>query len=163
MSRMDIIQVFYFIFNVLLPDIKIGRNSRNMRNLKDIWIRSNYTITFRFLFSVYGIIITKMPESFDCIQFRRIHEAQDDNGKEMNRNIVLMEKVNYSCGKLALLALIALLMERTYGIFNHYLDYPTYFETRYVSQFYAQMPALTICPLIGYNETILQVNSYNTK
>lgn len=98
-----------------------------------------------------------MAKIFDLLQFRKIPETQDEDKKETNKIWFCLEITNHWAGKLALIALIALLMERTYGIVNHYLEYPTYFETRYVSQFYAQMPALTICPLIGYNESILQV------
>ena len=100
-----------------------------------------------------------MPESFKFMQFRKINDIEDDDNEKMNDRFYWLRCINIGVGKLVLFILIALLMERTYGTVNHYLECPTYFETRYVSQFYAQMPAITICPLIGYNESVLKVVS----
>ena len=98
-----------------------------------------------------------MAESFSFMQFRRIHEFEDNDRQETNKQVAWLEKINSAIGKIVLLGLIALLIDRTYGTIEHYLDYPTYFETRYVSQFHAQMPALTICPLVGYKVSVLKV------
>ena len=91
--------------------------------------------------------------------FRKIHEFQDNDEKVTNSQVIYLERVSYGVGKLALFVVITLFSERTYGLFKDYLDYTTYFETRYVSQFYAQMPALTICPLFGYKVPVLKVRS----
>ena len=98
-----------------------------------------------------------MAKSFNLVQFRKIDEIEDDNSEMRGHKLVWLETINNGVGKTVLVVLITLLMERTYGTITHYLEYPTYFETRYVSQFYAQMPAITICPMIGYNESVLKV------
>ena len=75
-------------------------------------------------------------------------------------NLDLFQRV---FGKLALITLIAFTLERTYGTFVNYFRYPTYFETRYVAQFYAQMPAFTMCSLLGYKSHVLMVRIQKLK
>ena len=70
---------------------------------------------------------------------------------------IYLDRFQRVFGKLALITLVAYTLERTYGTFDNYFRYPTYFETRYVSQFYAQTPAFTMCSLRGYKSDVLMV------
>ena len=83
--------------------------------------------------------------------------AEDKERDSIDRRIFYLETFRSAVGKISLIVLITVLLERTYGTISHYLHYPTYFEVRYVSQFYAQMPALTMCPMNGYKSTVLKV------
>ena len=83
--------------------------------------------------------------------------VKHDVEETMCRKISHLERFRCVFGKVVVIVLISFLLERTYGTMCHYFEHPTYFETRYVSQFYAQMPALTMCPLKGYKPSVLKV------
>ena len=80
-----------------------------------------------------------------------------ESKERMPSTITCLERFRSIFGKVALIALTGFLFERTYGTLCHYFENPTYFETRYVRQFHAQMPALTMCPLKGYKPLVLKV------
>ena len=84
-------------------------------------------------------------------------KRESDNIKGDRSRKIYLDRFQRVFGKLALTVLIAYTLERTYGTFANYFHYPTYFETRYVSQFYAQMPAFTMCSLLGYKSHVLMV------
>ena len=84
-------------------------------------------------------------------------KLKSDNIKGDMSQKIYLDLFQRVFGKLALITLIAYTLERTYGTFVNYSRYPTYFETRYVSQFYAQMPAFTMCSLLGYKSHVLMV------
>ena len=105
-------------------------------------------------YSAIPIELFKVGQYFTC----RHSEVKKDVPKRETNGTSWMHNLCFLSGKLAFIVLVVLLIERTYGTFVHYLQYPTYFETRYVSQFHAQMPALTICPLKGYKENVLKVS-----
>ena len=91
-----------------------------------------------------------------CFPFGHSEFKKNIRKQEKTRT-AWMERIRFLFAKLSLIVLIGLCIERTYGTFVTYLEYPTYFETRFVSQFHAQMPALTICPQTGYKENVLKV------
>ena len=95
-----------------------------------------------------------MVESFTLNNKESPQEAEET----MRFKISYLERFRFVFGKVVLIVLIAFLFERTYGTMCHYFDHPTYFETRYVSQFHAQMPALTMCPQKGYKPSVLKVD-----
>ena len=101
--------------------------------------------------SYYLMFLTRTYFPFRHSEFNTDIRKQDRNGTSW------MERIRFLFAKLSLIVLIVLCIERTCGTFVTYLEYPTYFETRFVSQFHAQMPALTICPQTGYKENVLKV------
>lgn len=67
-----------------------------------------------------------MSESYKFMQFRKVNGIEDDDKKKMSNEFYWLKCINIDVGKLVLFILIALLMERTKGTVNHYLEYRSY-------------------------------------
>ena len=104
------------------------------------------------------------------IEVKEINRSGKSNNKKLckeNTNntkhqIHCLEILRSGIGKVALVVLIGFLLERTCGIVKEFLREPTYFETQYVPQYHADLPALTICPLYGYKSSVLKVICFET-
>ena len=71
-------------------------------------------------------IVRYMSESYKFMQFRKVNGIEDDDKKKMSNGFYWLKCINIDVGKLVLFILIALLMERTKGTVNHYLEYRSY-------------------------------------
>ena len=110
-------------------------------------------------------------QQFKCkVEVKDMHGSFKLNNKEFwNRDVQhkrhqihCLEILRSIIPKVALVVLVGFLLERTYGIVDNFLSEPTYFETQYVPQYHADLPALTICPLYGYKSSLFKVKCFGS-
>ena len=95
-------------------------------------------------------------EKFPIGAWLKMSETEEKQAKTETsvRCLKITQKAVYI---LVLLILILLLIVQIASCVEHYMIGPTYIETKIAPQHKALFPAMTICPLVGYKEDVLQV------